>query len=192
MIRFRDTLSRSQPPPFLVGAANLNRRPARAGEIWVAGDPMFADDAGPWRAIGDGYEVAGPVDNHDAYRKAALWVSTEPVSDLAGRFWEAPRILDAAGERVFRVNYGPDFLPELTPEQYRMMDVAKAARDAIAASTSGTQDAGTQAACRWAAELLACTYHLPVPAIAALCIMDDTLTVGVISGAIGLQCMVQR
>jgi hypothetical protein len=191
VIRYRDTLSRSQPPPWLAGAPNLHRRPGREGEVWVCGDVIFASPDGPWLPIGDGYEVAGPVDNHTDYLKGAAWVSTEPVQDLYGREWQAPRILDAAGERVFRVSYGADFLPSLTPEQYRMLDMAKVARDAIAASTSGTQDAGTQMACRWAAEFLACTYRLPVPAIAALCVMDDMLAIGTLSVAIGLSCEVK-
>lgn len=187
MIRFRDTLSRSAPPSWLVGAANLHRRPHRDGELWACGDALYLDDAGPWRDVGDGYAVAGPVEAWGAYRKGESWADFEPVADLRGRLWMAPRVLDATGERVFRVAYGPDFLPELTPEQYRMLDIAKAARDALTAGQTGVQDVPMQTACRWAAELLGVAYHLPVPAVAALAILDDALSVGVLSVAIGAQ-----
>jgi len=156
--------------------------------LWGVGDALTLDGGGIWNDLADGYAVAGPVDAHEAYQKRQSWFSTVEVEDLSGRVWQAPRIIDASGERVFRVAYGRDFLPELTAEQYRILDVAKAARDAIAASTSGTQDATTQMACRWAAELLACTYHLSVDSIATLRIMDDALAVAVISAAIGLSC----
>lgn len=191
MIRFRDTMSRSQPPPWLVGAANLSRRPARDGELWACGDALFLTDAGPWVDIGDGYHVAGHVSDHTDYLRASTWFDSESVTDMHGNAWEIPRVTDASGNRVFRVSYGKEFLPELTPEQYHVMEVCKAARDAIAASTDGVQDVGVQAACRWAAELMARSYHLPVSAIAALCIMDDHLAIGALSVAIGLSCEVQ-
>lgn len=191
MIRFRDTLSRSQPPPWMAGAANLNRRPSREGELWACGDALYLTDAGPWVDIGDGYHVSGPIDGHTAYARRATWFDVEQVADMHGNLWDIPRIMDSTGNRVFRVSYGNDFLPELTPEQYHVMEVCKAARDAIAASTDGVQDVGVQAACRWAAELMARSYHMPVSAIAALCIMDDQLAIGALSVAIGLSCEVQ-
>jgi hypothetical protein len=146
--------------------------------LWAVGDAMTLDESGSWLNIGDGYAVAGPGDEHAAYRKAQSWFMTEPVTDLTGRVWHIPRIIDGDGERVFRVAYGADFTPALTPEQYRMMDIAKAARDGIVASESGVQDVDMQMCCRWVADMLACAYHLPPAAIGALCILDDALVVG--------------
>lgn len=191
MIRFRDTLNRSKPPAWLAGARNLHRRASVMGELWACGDALYLTDAGPWKPIGDGYEVAGPVESWDDYRRADSWFNTEDAHDMAGRAWAIPRVLDENGDRAFRVAYGADFLPELSPEQYHVLEVAKAAKDAIDASTRGVQDAGVQAACRWAAELIARAYHLPVPAIAALCILDDDLATGALSVAIGMRCEVK-
>jgi hypothetical protein len=191
MIRFRDTLNRSSAPPWLIGAHNLHRKPSRDGELWACGDAFYLTDAGPWRELGDGYEVAGPIDAFQDYRRADSWFSVCQAYDMHGNAWDIPKILDAAGNRVFRVSYGRDFMPELSAEQYRILEVAKAAKDAIAASTDGVQDVGVQAACRWAAELLTVSYHLPIEAIAELCIMDDDLAVGALSIAISLTCAVQ-
>jgi hypothetical protein len=185
VIRFRDTLSRSTPPPWLAGAENLHRRQSRCGELWACGDALYLTDAGPWRDIGDGYEVSGPVESWEDYRKREDWAEFDIVTDLRGREWAAPRVIDAAGDRVFRVAYGPDFLPELTAEQYRMLDVAKAARDALTAGAAGTQDVPMTIACRWAADLLGVAYRLPVPAVAALAIMDDGLAAAVLATAVG-------
>lgn len=185
MIRFRDTLSRPAPPPWLAGADSLHRRPSRDGELWMCGDALYMTDAGPWRDIGDGYQVAGPVESWEDYRTRADWAEFDTVTDLRGRKWAAPRVIDAAGDRVFRVAYGPDFLPELTAEQYRMLDVAKAARDALTAGERGTQDVPMNVACRWAADLLSVAYRIPVPAVAALAILDDGLATGILSVAIG-------
>jgi hypothetical protein len=185
MIRFRDTLSRPQPPPWLEGAANLNRRPARDGELWACGDTLYLTDAGPWRDIGDGYAVAGPVADTEAYRRAECWADFDDVPDLRGHMWSVPRVMDAAGERLFRVSYGPDFLPELTPQQSRMLEVAKAARDALTAGQQGTQDVDMRLACQWAAELLCVGYHLSVKSVAGLGILDDALVIGALSLAVG-------
>lgn len=192
MIRFRDTLHRNAPPPWLAKATGLQRRTDPHGVLWACGDAYLLGAEGAWAAIGDGYEVAGPADNHDDYLSVPPWVSTAPVEDITGRIWEVPRILDVAGERAFRVNYGADFLPSLTPQQYRLTEVAKAARDAVIAATNGTQDVGVQAACRWSAEFLTTTYCLPVDAIARLSILDDMLAVGVLSAAIGVQVGIDK
>lgn len=178
MIRFRDTLNRPQPPPWLEGAANLNRRPARDGELWACGDALYLTDAGPWRDIGDGYQVAGPADNPDDYRRADTWAQFGTVIDLRGREWAVPSVIDIAGERLFSVAYGPDFLPELTPQQERMMAVARAARDALTAGGKGTQDVDMRLACQWAAEFLCVAYHWSVPTVAGLGILDDALVIG--------------
>jgi len=170
---------------------NVHRRASAGGELWMRGDAVCLSDAGPWRPISDGYEVAGPVEAAEDYEREPTWFSVERVADMAGREWAVPRILDASGNRAFRVGYGADFLPELTAEQTYILEIAKAARDAIAASTSGTQDAGVQVACRWAASLLSVSYSLPIEAIAGLRILDDVLVIATISASIGLSCRVE-
>ena len=191
MIRFRDTQNRTGPPQWLADMPNVHRRASSGGDLWMRGDAVCLSDAGPWRPISDGYEVAGPVESAEDYEIDPTWFSIRRVTDMAGREWAIPSVLDANGDRAFRVGYGPDFLPELTAVQYHVLEIAKAARDAIAASTSGTQDAGVQVACRWAASLLSVAYSLPVDAIAALRILDDVLVIGAISAAIGLSCRVE-
>ena len=191
MIRFRDTQSRTGPPPWLADVPNVHRRASAGGELWMRGDAVCLSDAGPWRPVVDGYEVAGPVESAEDYEREPTWFSVERVADMAGREWAVPCILDASGNRAFRVGYGANFLPELTAEQTYILEIAKAARDAIAASTSGTQDAGVQVACRWAAALLSVTYSIPVEAIAGLRILDDVLVVAAISASIGLSCRVE-
>lgn len=187
MIRFRDTKSRPQPPSWLVGAANLHRRPNADGELWMCGDPIYLDNSGKWAPIGDGYEVAGPVESWADYQRNDRWVDVVEVHDMSGRRWVAPKILDEAGDRAFRVSYGADFLPSPTAEQYRMLEVAQAARDALKASSAGTQDVPMQMACRWAAEMMGAAYRLPVDAIAALGILDDVLVIGYINAGASVE-----
>jgi hypothetical protein len=186
VIRFRDSKSRPTPPPWLVGASDLVQRVSRDGTLWGAGDALTLDAGGIWHDIGDGIAVAGPTDAHDAYQKRQAWFTTEAVEDLSGRTWEIPRIVDANGERAFRVAYGPDFLPALTAEQYAMIEIAKAARDGVIASQTGVQDVDMPTACRWAAALLCCSYHLNAASVGCLHILDDALVVGAIQAACGV------
>jgi hypothetical protein len=181
VIRFRDTKNRPNPPPWLAGAPNLHRRQSAEGELWMCGEALYLDGSGTWTPIGDGYEVAGPVESWAVYQRTYGWVDLAEVTDMCGRTWMAPRILNESGERAFRVHYGADFLPSPTAEQYRMMEIADAARDALRAAAAGTQEVPMQMACRWAAELLGTAYRLPVDAIAVLGILDDVLTIGVIN-----------
>jgi hypothetical protein len=186
VIRFRDTHCRPAPPPWLIGGQDLIQRQGRDATLWALGDPITLGPDGDWRPLGDGYEVCGPVEQTSDYERGMPWLTCVPVEDMHGRTWLAPRVLDAAGERVFRVAYGPDFLPALSPQQYRLLDIAKAARDAMAAGESGTQDVPMSTAARWAAELLCAAYHLSPESIAALEILDDLLIAAVIGAAIGL------
>jgi hypothetical protein len=186
VIRFLDRLSRPTAPAWLAGAEGLAQRRCRDGVLWAIGDPITLGDDGPWIDIGDGISVAGPVESHAEYERNAAWLRTVTVSDLRGRAWEVPVILDERGERAFCVSYGADFLPAPTPEQYRMLDIAKAARDALIAASSGTQDIPMQMACRWAAELLCASYHLTPETVAALAILDDELVLQIIGNAVGL------
>lgn len=187
MIRFRDIKNRPAPPAWLVGAPDLVQRASRDGMLWGIGDALTLDGGGIWHDIGDGISVAGPVDAHEAYQRRYSWFTTDEVEDLSGRVWHIPRIVDGNGERAFRVAYGPDFLPALTAEQYAMLEIAKAARDGIAASESGVQDVDMPTACRWAAVLLSCSYHLNVGSVAHLRILDDALVVGALQVACGIR-----
>lgn len=192
MIRFLDSSRSPQPPAFLRGATELQQRQSRNGTLWGCGDVYELDESGEWTALSETLSVAGPVDGHARYLRRTPWVRTVEVTDINGISWMAPRILDKAGERVFSVSYGIDFLPRLTPEQYRAMDIAKAARDALVAASAGTQDVDMALAARWAAELLAIPYHFPVEAIAALGILDDAIIPGALHVATDLRLEVIR
>ncbi len=170
----------------MAGADDLVQRQSRDGTLWAIGDALTLGDDGPWLDIGDGYAVAGPVTEHQAYQRQASWLKTQDVTDLHGRDWAVPLILTADGDRAFQVCYGRDFLPAPTPEQYRMLDVAQAARDALIANAGGTQDVPMVMACRWAAELLCASYHLTPDAVAALTILDDALVLALIGASVGL------
>ncbi len=103
-------------------------------------------------------------------------------SDHGMRWWACPVILDADGRRAFRVAYGDNWMPALTPEQERAEAIAREARAAL----TGGQDPGTAVGCQWAAELLAMTHHLHPRVIAALHLMDDMLMAETLTIAAGL------
>lgn len=187
MIRFRDSTRLPHPPEFLRGAVGLQQRHAQGGTLWGCGDVFALDDGGEWSSLSSTLEVAGPNDGADAYLRRQSWARTADAADMHGTIWQAPRIIDRSGDRVFSVSYGPDFLPRLTPEQYRATDVAKAARDALIAAVDGAQDIDMALAARWAAELLAVSYHLSVDAIASRGILDDVLIPSVLGVGIDMR-----
>lgn len=185
MIVYHDTTpdTRDTPPPWLVGAHDLHRRDAQGGRWWGVGAHPWL--VGPqdttWHDLDDGWRccLVGDLDPV-ALRRAQRWCDTEPAVDLHARRWAAPVILGDDGQPVFRVAYGEDFLPALTPEQQRAQEIAKAARQAL---SSGGID-GPYAR-RWAAGLLEITHHLHVQVIGKLTLLDDALVLSVLQPAAG-------
>ena len=193
MICYRDTKphQRSTPPPWLVGAADLCQRdgigiPFRfwgVGSAWLVGDHPQRK----WVPLPDGWECC-QVDGVEPHLlvRAQRWCDTAAAYDLAANRWEAPRVLSEDGTAIYRVAYGADWLPSLTPEQYRADDVAKAARAAMLIQKAGGPSPDQRAICQWSAELLCVTHHLDTSVIAALSLLDDALVLTTIASACGL------
>ncbi len=193
MICYRDTKphERSTPPPWLVGAHDLQQRdgvgiPFRfwgIGSAWLVGEHPDKK----WHALAGGWEccLVGGAEP-ELLTRAQRWCDTTVAVDLNANQWQAPRILSEDGTAVYRVAYGADWLPSLTPEQYRADDVAKAARAAMLVTKEGGPSPDQRAACQWTAELLCVTHHLDTSVIAALALLDDALVLTTISAACGL------
>jgi hypothetical protein len=165
-------------PAWLAGAAPLSTADGPRGRLWGAGDPWLlkCGDTDPemdgnWRCRWDGSPE--PL-------RSIMWAEPVPVRDLRGLTWYAPRILDESGARKFSVAYGRNWLPALTAQQSRALEIAKAAKAAF----DGADDPGMPTCCQWAAELLGVCHPLCADAVAACAILDDSLALGVLSAAI--------
>ncbi len=146
------------------------------------GDPIVFSAPRLWHDLADGWRVGltpGAPFNPGALTRGQLWCDTVTVCDLKDRPWQVPRIRDSEGRRAFRVAYGRDWLPALTPEQARCEEIADAATHALAAG-----DTPMSVGCQWAAELLAAANHISVEALAVLNLIDDRLVLGTISSAL--------
>lgn len=198
MILIADTkhADRTTPPSWLAGAPGLQRRDGVDGRWWGIGDGyLVGPQDRPFLQLDDGWRVT-LLDGFDprTIARAQHWCPTRPVADLQGRVWFAPELLNQHGERIFRVSYGEDFLPALTPEQKRAQEIADAARQALitAAKEAANDDQRTgsglpvSVAGRWAAELLALVNHVSVPVLGKLGLLDDALIGGVLLLATGL------
>ena len=167
----------------------LCHRDTEAGHIVGVGDPLLFRPAARWFEVDQDWEAAlvGKEPNPGVLARSVIWCDVRPVQDLAERVWMAPVILTEKGERAFRVSYGSNWLPSLTPAQERAEKIAKAARDALAGG-----GANMAVACQWAAELLCVTYHLHVNVISNLALLDDRLVPEVLGVAAGLPLEVSR
>lgn len=181
MIRVLDTLGRVSAPAWMVGAADLQCRPCRDGVLWGIGDGALLCDLGPWVEIGDGYRVCGDQPPGELERGDPAW-PTIAVADMRGQAWQAPAVLDEKGNRAFRVSFGPDWLPALTPAQARAMNLADEVRSAM---QSG-RDVPMAVCCQWSAEFLSLTHYLSPKVIAACGLLDEALVIQVMSSAAGL------
>jgi hypothetical protein len=199
MIIYRDSKphERSGPPPWLAGAMELYQRdgigiPFR---FWGVGSPWLVGEHADrkWHSLADGWHccmVDGP--EPELLQRNQRWCDTDRAVDLGGNQWLAPRLLSEDGTAIYRVSYGADWLPSLTPEQYRADDVAKAARAALLVNKEGGPAPDQRAVCQWAAELLCVTHHLDTSVIAALSLLDDALVLTTLSAACGLPLKLQE
>lgn len=187
MIVYRDQMHglRDCPPPGMADAVNLQRREDGKGRLWCAGDPLRLDSAPDrlWIDLEDGWQVRmtkeGPEPETLAYGHP--WADSVDVQDGLGRVWKCPRILDASGERIFRVRYGgKQWLPILTEEQEGVEAMARATRAALIA-----ESAPREAICTWAEVFLRVLHPIPPGVIAALGLLDDLLTVESLKVAVG-------
>lgn len=182
MIRYIDTRSRVDPPTWLAGAAGLQCTAHRDGALWGIGDPMgLYVEGGKWFDLADDYRVSGSQDPREIAR-ASAWYDRALAVDGSGQWWSVPRILNANGTRAFRVRYGADWMPALSPEQVRAEAIAKEARAAL----TGGGDLSVPVACQWSAEMLSIASHITPEIIAAMGIMDDVLMAQVLALACGV------
>jgi hypothetical protein len=189
VILYRDLkhAERVTPPPWLDGAANLQARDdTKSGRLWGIGDAFLLEPAERgWSDLEDGWQVrvAGKVNAMDLARDQK-WCAVMPVTSLEDVIWMAPRVLDITGERAFRVAYGADFFPELSPDQKRAYAIAEEARVLLA---QGAREGGFSASlgARYAADLLSVVNHITPAAIARLRLMDDAVILGVLRTAAG-------
>jgi hypothetical protein len=181
MLKVLDTKSRTTPPLWLHGAADLQHTTCADGDLWGIGDAALLGNDGPWIALPDGYSVGGEVDPAEI-RKPQAWSDTASAIDGEGRWWSVPALLSARGGRNFRVAYGLDWMPSLTAEQARLEQIAQSARQAL---TTG-EDVPMPVACQWAAELLAAMHYVSPQVLAAMRCLDDMLVAQALAIASGV------
>ncbi len=192
MILYRDLqqAERTSPPEWCMDgdgnwAPNLQSREDSGGRLWGIGDAYLL---GPykdgWHDLAGGWQmrVVDKIEPRHLFR-SERWVDCEPVYDLFGTAWQAPTILAYSGVRIFRVTYGKDFLPKLTIRQERAEAIANEARIAFQRTKAAGDGVDMVLACQWAAELLSQVHYLTPEVIAAAGILDDDLTIGILSHA---------
>lgn len=191
MIVWRNSYLGGQPavPPCLEGWEprgdfQLVHRDTAEGHVVGVGDPLVWSPPRRWQSVADGWEVSivpGAKISPSALARVQIWCDVSAVEDLQRRPWFAPSIRRKGGGRAFRVAYGRDWLPELTPDQRRAEEICAAVQDAIGQETPMT------VACQWAAELLTMTHHLTTEAFAALALLDEPLVVGTLKISAALE-----
>ncbi len=204
MIAYLNTSSHGVPvhPAWLEGwepsrdtMLALCHRDIPLGHMVGVGDPLtFAPPLpnNPWKPLDEGWNAVllGKTLDPEPLARTQLWFDVAPTVDLHRRQWMAPRILTEDGRRAFRVSYGSNWLPALTPEQERAEEIAHAAREELkAGNNSGLE---MPVACQWCAEFLSLVYHLSPGVFSALALVDDVLAVGVLTVATGLNLSIQE
>jgi hypothetical protein len=166
------------------GSAQLVHRETDKGHVVYVGDPLIWNQPRTWTDVGEGWQVAivpGVAFDPRLLARIQGWADVQEVQDMHRRTWYAPSIRRPGGGRAFRVAYGKNWLPALTPDQARAEEICAAALEAT------NQDTPMAVACQWAAELLGLTHHATPEALAACALIDDTLAVEVLRVAASLQ-----
>ncbi len=164
--------------------AQLVHRESEGGHIVGVGDPLIWNNPRRWELLSDNWSVAlvpGVPFEPRLLTRLQGWADVAEVQDMQRRTWHAPCIRRKGGGRAFRVAYGRDWLPALTPEQERAEAICAAVVEAI------EQETPMSVACQWAAELLSLTHHVTPEALAAVALIDDTLALEVLRVAANLE-----
>lgn len=183
MILYRDSRAsqRTNPPAWLEGAVNLQRRDADSDGVrwWGIGEGYRCGDqpSAQWNDLGEGWSFAVLSDLvPQALARNQSWCRTRPVADLKGRVWQAPCLLTLDGRRAFNVSYGgDDFLPVLTQEQHEIEAIARVAAEALINCHESGTELDMRAACAWASRMLALVNHVSPKALARGGLLDDGL-----------------
>lgn len=189
MITILDRKGRPTPPPWLEGARDLAQCLCDHGTLWSCAEPALMNGTGPFVDLADGYAVAGRFEPGDlvALERQATPYQTKPVRDLRGWEWQAPQIINEDGDRQFAVAYGDDWLPTLTDEQAKAMEIANEARLTFGRQLAGEVDGvDMRAGCAWTATLLCLVYHLTPQIMARLRLVDDALVIQTLAHAADL------
>lgn len=190
MILYRDNLPRLTPPDWLVGAPDLVVRESVGGRYWAIGEAYLCgpQERNKWVDVGDGFSatIVGALDARPLTR-AQRWCETVCGPDLQSRLWTIPTPLALDGSRTFRVAYGADYLPALTPEQQRTEDIARAARGALIAAGCNDEPLPMRIACAWTAELLSITNYVTPKVLGELGLIDDVLVAATLYASGGIK-----
>lgn len=165
--------------PPLVGVEVCQRQTERGCLVGV-GDPalLALPPARAFVDLDEGWSAAllGRGFNPTHLWRGEGWCRTAPAVAINGAEWQAPVILNDAGERAYLVRYtGRDFLPAPTETQSRCEAIARAAREAM------VEGIDMRAGCQWAAVLLAAANATTETAIAELGLLDDQLVTQVLA-----------
>lgn len=202
MLLYRDTRAdtRREPPPWLVGAADLQCREHSTPSLryWGIGPAYLLGEQDAWIDLDDGWQVAESIDfDPIVLVHQKRWCQIEPLQDLEDRTWYAPRILADNGGRMIIASYGgDDFRPILTPVQQRAESIANAAREALQANQAvdpavATAPLDMSIGARWAAELLSMVNHITPQVLARCHFLDEGLILQVLELATGLHLKAQ-
>jgi hypothetical protein len=187
MIQYFHTTAR--PPPWLLKARNLAHRQVAEGTTFGVGTGWMLQPP-PEGALllskPHDYRVwmndDGP--SPEGLTRASPWCGTQLVLDGEDRIWTAPVILDAQGQRAFKVRYDSAWKPALTPAQEDLLVRAQETRlwlDGYA-RTGEAPDSGFGAAT--AAHFLSEANHITTEVIGALQLMDDVLMLATLLAAV--------
>jgi hypothetical protein len=176
----------NKPPAWIQGAPNLAMRKIKdtisfgIGKSWFLGyppkDAVILDDG--WRCW---VNEDGP-ETESLFRNK-LWYRYGYSPDGNGNLWNVPVILNHDGERDFRVSYGSDWKPLVTPLQELLIGYAKEAKLFLSDADKVGKMVDPAPGCAWAAKFLEEGMFLSSEVIAKLNLMDDVLMVGTLTTA---------
>jgi len=134
--------------------------------------------------IEDGWKVAvtGAVDPF-MLRRELVGQPTVEIPDMNGAAWTCPIIMREDGTRAFPVRYGKDWKPIISPDQAKLFEYAKEARNFLPRIIYGSNDDREElmpVACEYSAFALSFANHISVDVIRTLGIVDTVLATGVL------------